>query len=271
MLPYFSFTLGEQFYRNLEVNYYCLNSKLLTESTLLSTFWNSRYKVRINHLHKKLLCYMQLTMLKSREQTIMVLADTPIMDMFQIYVLQFWAFIRSGSLKIFNNLSLLNCIHSQLWVFNINFCIMFFILIINFRDNNLMKSQCFCFKISISHKLYWHFPATLCGFYQLWNPLMQIAFMSTQLTDGGRTLLETAGRVVKEYRGRGVYGRLQRLVRDRHLGSPHLCYINFALNEISMAVYGQRLLKTYQQVAEKVCSLLKKILEEWRVLKYCMK
>ncbi|XP_025087091.1 histidine N-acetyltransferase-like isoform X2 [Pomacea canaliculata] len=79
-----------------------------------------------------------------------------------------------------------------------------------------------------------------------------IAFMSTQLTDGGRTLLETAGRVVKEYRGRGVYGRLQRLVRDRHLGSPHLCYINLALNEISMAVYGQRLLKTYQQVAEKM-------------------
>ncbi|XP_025087085.1 histidine N-acetyltransferase-like [Pomacea canaliculata] len=78
-----------------------------------------------------------------------------------------------------------------------------------------------------------------------------VGFMSTQVIDGGRTLLTTAGRIVEEYRGSGVYGRFKPLILDQYIRSPDICYLTFTVNNLNMAVNGQRLLRTYRKVSER--------------------
>ncbi|XP_025087082.1 histidine N-acetyltransferase-like [Pomacea canaliculata] len=78
-----------------------------------------------------------------------------------------------------------------------------------------------------------------------------IAFLNTQLIDGGKTLLYSAARVSEEYRGSGVLGRFHRLIRNKYIGTPKLCYKAFAVFDIIMATIGQKLLKTNRHVTEK--------------------
>ncbi|XP_025087078.1 histidine N-acetyltransferase-like isoform X2 [Pomacea canaliculata] len=78
-----------------------------------------------------------------------------------------------------------------------------------------------------------------------------VGFMTTELTDGGRTLVMDAARIVKEYRGRGMYGRFQRLVLRQYIRSHDIWYLAFTVDNTNMAVNGQRLLRTYRNVSEK--------------------
>ncbi|XP_025087081.1 histidine N-acetyltransferase-like isoform X4 [Pomacea canaliculata] len=74
-----------------------------------------------------------------------------------------------------------------------------------------------------------------------------IAFLHTRLIDGGRTLLQSAARVVEEYRGSGVFGRFRRLIRSKYIGSSNLCYIALTVSDITMNTIGQKLLRTHRQ------------------------
>ncbi|XP_025087087.1 histidine N-acetyltransferase-like [Pomacea canaliculata] len=78
-----------------------------------------------------------------------------------------------------------------------------------------------------------------------------ISFLHTQLIDGGRTMLHSTARVAPEYRGKGVFGRFHRLIRNKYIGTPNLCYIALAVYDITMTAIGQKLLRTSRQVTEK--------------------
>ncbi|XP_025087088.1 uncharacterized protein LOC112559848 [Pomacea canaliculata] len=93
--------------------------------------------------------------------------------------------------------------------------------------------------------------------YILKKECKTIAFLNTQLIDGGRTLLQSTGRVAPEYRGTGVLGRFRRLIRNKYIGTPNLCYIAFTVSDLIMTATGQKLLRTNRQVTEKVCYTLR--------------
>ncbi|XP_025085443.1 probable N-acetyltransferase 16 [Pomacea canaliculata] len=78
-----------------------------------------------------------------------------------------------------------------------------------------------------------------------------VAFLNTQLIDGGRTVIHSTARVAPEYRESGVFGRFHRLIRSNYIGTPNICYIALTVTDITMTAIGQKLLRTYRQVTEK--------------------
>ena len=70
--------------------------------------------------------------------------------------------------------------------------------------------------------------------------------------DDGQTVVTSAGRVHPRHRGGGMYGRFKRQVFGRLADCPHLKHLAFAVSNVGLEGFGEKLLKTYSIVMDKV-------------------
>ncbi|XP_076453740.1 histidine N-acetyltransferase-like [Babylonia areolata] len=78
-----------------------------------------------------------------------------------------------------------------------------------------------------------------------------VGFLSTNIVDGGQTVVTSAGRVHHDHRGHGLYGRFNKQVLKQVVTSQNLALHVFTVNNINMENRRQSLLRQYNVVMEK--------------------